>query len=58
MELTSCRLIGLLFDRKIETVLSPETSVHFYQTTRRHIPEDYNCRSNLGEKLNSNILYV
>jgi vesicle coat complex subunit len=30
---------------KMEAVRSSEFSVHFYQTARRHIPEDDNVRS-------------
>jgi hypothetical protein len=33
-------LFELLFDLKMDTLLSPETSVNFYQTTGHRIMED------------------
>jgi hypothetical protein len=33
--------------KKMERAALPETSVNFYQTARRHIPEDCNYNVNL-----------
>jgi hypothetical protein len=41
---------------KMEAVRSFKTSVHFYETTRRHIPED--CTLHLCENLQSQILLL
>jgi hypothetical protein len=39
----------------MDAVRSSETSVTFYQTTRRHNPEDSTFHSNHSENLKSNI---
>jgi hypothetical protein len=41
----------------MEAVITSETSVNFYETTRRNIPEDSHLHTRRRENLKSNLLF-
>jgi hypothetical protein len=50
-------LVAYSFALKMETICSSETSVDFYRTIRRYIPEDYSPHSHRCENLTSNTMF-